>query len=251
MNIVYFVPGPLSQGPLGPEELVRREAFLNEHAFAGTRVAVRETSAGPASVESAAEEALSVPGLLEAAPTLEREGFDALIVGCFGDPGLAPARELIDIPVIGPGQAGVLLAAQHGQRLGVLTVVSEVVPSIWRQMRAHGLGGLVVDVRAVDVPVLELRARSEEVLGTLETRARAGIAAGVDTFVLGCMTMGFLDVARALQDRLGVPVINPVLAALKAAETAVSVGVSSSRAAFPTPRKTAVTLKGSPVAESV
>lgn len=233
----------MSRGPLGPEELIRREAFLNQHAFDGTDVEVREASAGPASVESSVEEYLSVPGLIEAAPALEAEGFDALIIGCFGDPGLAAARELVDIPVIGPGQAGVLLAAQLGQSVSIITVVSEVIPAIRRQVRSHGLDSLVTDIRAVDVPVLELRERADEVMATLEAEARRGLAAGADSFVLGCMTMGFLDVARTLQERLGVPVINPVLAALKAAETAVSVGVSSSRAAYPKPRKAAAAVK--------
>jgi allantoin racemase len=237
MKIVYFVPGPLSRGPLGPEELVRREAFLNQHAFPGVHVQVRETSSGPSSIESSVEESLSIPGLIEATPVLEAEGFDAIIVGCFGDPGLAAARELAEIPVIGPGQASVLLAAQLGERVGVLTVVDEVVPSIRRQMRAHGLDALVADVRAVDVPVLELRARAEEVLDTLEDEARRGIAAGADAFVLGCMTMGFLDVAAALQARIGLPVVNPVLAGLKAAETCVSIGLTPSRSAYPRPRK--------------
>ncbi|MCG8467877.1 MAG: aspartate/glutamate racemase family protein [Gemmatimonadetes bacterium] len=237
MKITYFIPGPMSRGPLGPEELVRREAFLNQHAFEGTLVEVRETSAGPASVESSVEEYLSVPGLIEAAPTLEAEGFEALIIGCFGDPGLAPTRELVDIPVIGPGQAAVLAAAQLGQSVGIITVVDEVVPALRRQMRSHGLDAIVTDIRAVDVPVLELRQRADEVLATLETEAERGLAAGADTFVLGCMTMGFLDVARLLQERIGVPVINPVLAALKAAESAVSIGVSSSRACYPKPRK--------------
>ena len=76
MRIVYFLPGPLSRGPLGPEELVRREAFLNQAAFPGTRAEVRETENGPASVESSAEEYLSVPGILEAGPRLEAEGFE-------------------------------------------------------------------------------------------------------------------------------------------------------------------------------
>lgn len=237
MKIAYFIPGPLSRGPLGPEELVRREAFLNQHAAAGTVVEVRETDSGPASVESSVEEYLSVPGLIEAAPRLEADGFDAIIVGCFGDPGLAPARELVDIPVVGPGQAGGHIAAQLGLRFAVITVVDEVVPAIWRQMRLHGLESFVSDVRAVDVPVLELRARADEVLATLEGEANRSIALGSDAFVLGCMTMGFLDVARALQERIGVPVVNPVLAALKTAETMAALGVSSSRRAYPSPRK--------------
>ena len=237
MRIVYFLPGPLSRGPLGPEELVRREAFLNQAAFPGTRAEVRETENGPASVESSAEEYLSVPGILEAAPRLEAEGFDAMIIGCFGDPGLAPARELVDVPVIGPGQAGALAAAQMGQRFAIITVVEEVVPAIRRQMRSYGLEGLVADIRAVDVPVLELRRRADEVLDSIELEAHAALSAGADTIVLGCMTMGFLDVARTLSARLGVPVINPVLAALKAAETFAATDVRPSPRAYPRPRK--------------
>ena len=237
MRVVYYLPGPLSRGPLGPEELVRREAYLTQAAFHGTDLEVRESNVGPPSIESAAEEYLSVPATLEAAPRLEAEGFDAMIIGCFGDPGLAPARELVEIPVIGPGQASALAAAQVGQRFAIVTVVDEVVPAIRRQMRGYGLEGLVADIRAVDVPVLELRERADEVLSTLEIEAHAALRAGADTLILGCMTMGFLDVARSLQDRIGIPVINPVLAALKAAESAISIGISSSRLAYPRPRK--------------
>jgi allantoin racemase len=183
------------------------------------------------------EEHLAIPGLLDAVPELEAEGFDAIIIGCFGDPGLAPARELAGIPVIGPGQASGHLAAQLGERFAVLTVVSEVVPSIRRQMRGYGLSEFLADVRAVDVPVLELRERAEEVLEALESEARLALVAGADAFVLGCMTMGFLDAAKELQESLGVPVVNPVLAALKAAESAIAMDVVHSRAAYPTPRK--------------
>jgi len=238
MRIVYYLPGPMSRGPLGPEELVRRGAYLTQAAFQSTELEVRESDVGPSSIESSAEEYLSIPATLEAAPCLEAEGFDAMIIGCFGDPGLAPARELVDIPVIGPGQASALAAVQVGQRFAIITVVDEVVPAIRRQMRSYGLEGLVSDIRAVDVPVLELRERADEVLGTLELEAHAALQTGADTLILGCMTMGFLDVARALQDRIGVPVINPVLASLKAAESAISIGLCSSRQAYPRPRKT-------------
>lgn len=237
MKVAYFLPGPLSRGPLGPDELARRESYLDQHAFEGTVVEVRETDAGPSSIESSVEEALSVPGLVASVPALADEGFDAIIVGCFGDPGLAAARELVDIPVIGPGQASGHLAAQLGERFAVLTVVEEVVPAIRRQMRLHGLDGFLSDVRAVDVPVLEVRERGDEVLATLEREAGRCISGGADALVLGCMSMGFLDVARALQARVGVPVVNPVLASLKAAESLGALGLGPSRRAYPSPRK--------------
>ena len=49
---------------------------------------------------------------------------------------------------------------------------------------------------------------------------------GADAIVLGCMSMAFLPgVARSLQEKLGCPVINPVLAALKTAEMSATLGL--------------------------
>lgn len=237
VRICYFVPGPLSAAPPGPAELERRAAYLTRRAFPGTDVEVRETAHGPASIESTAEEHLAVPGLLEALPDLAAEGFDAVVIGCFGDPGLEAARELVEIPVVGPAQAGLHLAAQLGDGVGILTVVEGVVPALRRLARSYGLGGIVTDVRAVEVPVLELRSRRAEVLERLSSSGRASLETGADALVLGCMTMGFLDVAAELSERLGVPVVNPATAALKAAETAVALGLAPSRRAYPTPRK--------------
>lgn len=237
MHVTYFIPGPMSRGPLGGGELERRRGYLERHAAPGTSVLVRDWPRGPASIESAAEEYLSVPGLLEAAPLLEAEGTGAIIVGCFGDPGLSGAREVTAIPVVGPGQASGHLAAQLGSRFAVLTVVDEVVPAIRRQMRGHGLDGFLSEVLAVDVPVLELRGRRDEVVDELELAGRRALRNGADALVLGCMTMGFLDVARDLQEQLGIPVVNPVLASLKLAETLVATGMAPSATAYPTPRK--------------
>ena len=237
MHVTYFIPGPMSRGPLGAGELERRRSYLERHAAPGTTISVRDWDSGPASIESSAEEYLSIPGLLAAAPMLEAEGTNAIIVGCFGDPGLSGAREVTSIPVVGPGQASAHLAAQLGSRFAVLTVVEEVVPAIRRQMRGHGLEGFLSEVRAVDVPVLELRSRRDEVLGELERAGREVGRNGADVLVLGCMTMGFLDVARDLQRQLGVPVVDPVVASLKLAETMVVAELAPSVAAYPAPRK--------------
>ncbi|MFC1662357.1 aspartate/glutamate racemase family protein [Gemmatimonadota bacterium] len=237
MKILYFVPGPLSTTALGAEELERRRQFLARRAFAGTEVAVREAAHGPKTIESCVEECLSLPAVMEAIPPLEKEGFDAAIIGCFDDPGLAGARELAQIPIIGPGLASCHWAAQLGDRFAIITVVEEVIPLLRRLMRVYGLEGLVTDILAVEVPVLELHGQREAVLENLADEGKAAVQRGADVLVLGCMTMGFLGIARDLQDRLQVPVVNPVLAGLKAAETAVAMSTTHSRRAYPTPRK--------------
>ena len=51
--------------------------------------------------------------------------------------------------------------------------------------------------------------------------------------------MGFLDITDDVQKRLEIPVVNPVVAALKTAEMIVALGLSHSRLAYPTPPRLA------------
>lgn len=233
MRICYLVPGCMSHEPEGRREMERRAAFLRERSLTGAEIELADDPQGPPSIESALEESIAAAGVGRAAARLHDRGFDAVVVGCFGDPGLDAARETLRIPVVGPAQAAAHLAAQLGDRFAILTVLEGVVPTLRRLMRLYGLETSLAAVLAVEVPVLELRERRAEVLETLVGRAEAALAQGADALVLGCMTMGFLDVAGQLQERIGVPVVNPVLAGLHAAETLVAAGLCHSLRAWP------------------
>ncbi|MGH7539872.1 MAG: aspartate/glutamate racemase family protein [Gemmatimonadota bacterium] len=239
MKIAYFAPGPLSATSLGPEELDRRREYLERYAFPGTEIDVQEAAGGPTSLESAWEEVRAVPEIVRGVKERALAGADAVIIGSFDDPGLDAARELVRIPVVGPAQASCHLAAQLGDRFGILTVVDEVIPLLSRLLRAYGLMDLLAEIRAVHVPVLELRRQPETVLENLTREGAALLAAGADTVILGGMTIGFLGVAPRLQERLDVPVVDPVLASLKMAETLVSLSAVHSSRAYPPPRKEA------------
>ena len=60
-----------------------------------------------------------------------------------------------------------------------------------------------------------------------------------DVLVLGCMSMGFLNVAKEVEAIVGVPVVNPSITALKTAEAIVGSGLMHSKVAFATPPKLA------------
>ena len=120
MKILYFVPGPMSQNQ-GQKELDRRCGILQEFAASGTEVAIRDAATGPASIESTVEEHLAVPGLLEGVARAEKDGFDAAIVGCFGDPGVDAARELATIPIIGPCEASLAASVPLGHQASIIT----------------------------------------------------------------------------------------------------------------------------------
>ncbi|HEV8251336.1 MAG TPA: aspartate/glutamate racemase family protein [Gaiellaceae bacterium] len=232
-RILYLVPGPLSRSR-GVEELERRRSALQEWAFAGTEVGIAENLEGPGSIESAYEEYVSIPGSLELAAAAEADGSDAIILGCFGDPGLDGFREILSVPVVGPCEASMHLAAQLGDSFGIVTVLDSVVGPLRKLARLAGLESRLATVVACDVPVLEL---GDESYGPVRTASEAAIAAGSDTLILGCMSMAFLGVAERLSAELEVPVLNPARTALKTAEGLVSIGIAHSKRAYPVPPK--------------
>ena len=120
MRILYQLTSPMDK-TVGPQEVARRQKVLQAHAGAGTEVSVEPTAKGPAAIESAHDAGLVVPELIRLAPLAEKRGFSAMIIGCYSDPGLDALREMLTIPVIGPGAASLHLAAQLGTRISVLT----------------------------------------------------------------------------------------------------------------------------------
>ncbi len=240
MKIVYLVPGPMGRSDEGRVELERRGTLLSGYAGPETATGIDDVSEGPASIESAYEEYLSIPAAVRRGVELELEGWDAVILGCFGDPGLDAFRELLSIPVIGPGEACALLAASLGHRFSIVTISDSVVPAIERQVRNVGVAEKLASVRAVNIPVLELHHDRERTIAAVVAEGRSALLEDrADTLILGCMSMGFLEIAEPVAAELGVPVLNPARAALRFAEAIVGAGLSHSRRAYLTPPKLA------------
>ncbi len=91
------------------------DAYRNA-AGPGTEVSIVTLDWGTPSVEGHVAESLVTPDIIAKAIEAEREGADAVIVDCMGDPGVQACREAIDIPVIGPAEASMHLAAVLGHR---------------------------------------------------------------------------------------------------------------------------------------
>jgi allantoin racemase len=237
MRILYQLTSPMEKTALGAPEVARRREFLRSRA-AGADVEVRSLSGGPATIESEWEAALVVPELCGAVRRAQQDGFHAVIIGCFSDPGLAALRELVTIPVIGPGSAAIHVAAQLGTRIGVISPLEGGSGRVAARFRALGCGDLFGSVRSIGMSVLDVARQREAVLDRLEQVGRAAIQEDrVDALVLGCMSMGFLGITDEMTKRLEIPVVNPVTAALKTAEMVVSMGLTHSKAAYPVPPK--------------
>lgn len=238
MKLLYIVPGAMSKSILGVKELERRRKILQAFARRDTAVDIIDIEKGPSSIESSWEEYLSVPETVEKAVQAEKDGCDGLILGCFGDPGLDALREMVMIPVVGPGQASLHVASMLGHRFSIVTVMDSVVPSLEKLVRISGLDKNLASVRAVNIPVLEL---GQDVGKTrnrvIEEAQKAKIRDRADTVVLGCMSMAFMGISEDIQEVLGIPVVNPARVSLKILEGLVSCRLSHSKKAYPFPPK--------------
>lgn len=193
---------------------------------------------GPASIECDYEEALALPDLLLKVRAAAAEGMDAVVIDCMMDPGLAAARELVDIPVIGPAQAAFHLAAMLAHRFSVVTILERDIPLLDRLFRQYGVAEKIASARVINIPVLDLDDEARVASAAAEAAAKAVEEDGAHAIVFGCTGMrGVTDgVAQALREQgLDVPVINPSVAALKLAESLVDMGLSHSKRTYPVP----------------
>ncbi len=196
-------------------------------AASGTVIEPVTSRMGPESVEGYYDEALAVPGFLSEIARAEEDGADAAIVSCFDDTGLDAARSLVAIPVVGLCEAGVATAAFVAPRFAIVTTLSRSVVPIEGLVARYGMAGRC-RVHAADVPVLALEDASSGAVG--ELRATVGNALEdpqVGAIVLGCA--GMAELARCLSEEFGVPVIDPVGAAVKQCEALVGLGLKTTK----------------------
>jgi allantoin racemase len=221
---------------LGGEE---RRRYLQEAASPGVTVETLGDFAPswprPEVVESLYDEALLAPWTVEMCVEAERRGFDAVVTGCAGDPGVEAARELVRIPVIGPGQAGLYAAAMLGDRFAVLSPLESTVRPTRALVRHYGLAEKCAAVRSVDCGVMELRAGRHETFEKVLAVARRCLAEdGADTLVLACASLSH-RFGDALAAALPVPVVNVLRASVRLAEFLVGSRLAHSKVAYPTP----------------
>lgn len=148
------------------------------------------------------------------------QGFDAAIIGCFGDPGLEAARECFPIPIIGMADSAIQAALRVAPRVSVLTGGAAWVPMLEEFFLLRGLGPERVRVAAIP-PTGDMIAREpERAAGLLAETARGEIARGAGVILLGGAGLVGLDALVAPQ--ITVPVLDGLRCAIEAAETAMA-----------------------------
>lgn len=194
----------------------------------GTEIVAVNPAMGPVSIESHYDEALAVPGLLQEIAAGERAGVDGYVIACFGDPGLLAARELARAPVVGIAEAAMHVASLIGSSFSVVTTLDRTRGQAWHLAERYGMKRFCANVRACELPVLELEVPGSNARQRVLDECRRALAEdGCDVIVLGCA--GMADLCRELSQALGVPVVDGVAAAVQLVESLAALGLRTSK----------------------
>ena len=193
---------------------------------------------GPVSIESAYDEAMAIPPTLELVKQAEKDGYDAVVLACFSDPGLEAARELVSIPVVGIEEAALHVAAMLGHKFSIMTARRQRAPGKIEHVAMRGLESRLASVRPLEMSVLEMDAEPERAKARILQEAGAAVRQdGAEVIILGCA--GLAGYSAEMERELGVTVLDPSPVALKMAELLVSLKLKHSKRglyAFPPPK---------------
>ena len=183
---------------------------------------------GPISIESAYDEALAAYHILPLVQQANDEGYDAVILACFSDPGLDAAKEISKIPVIGIEESTLHMATMLGHKFSIMTGMRRRVPTRDCHCRERGVTESFASSPALEMSVVEMDANPAKAKARNIEKARKAVEEdGAEVIILGCA--GLAGYSEDIEKELGVVVLDPSSVALKVAEAMVDLGLHHSK----------------------
>jgi allantoin racemase len=153
---------------------------------------------------------------------------DAVVLAGFGNVGLFSLKEVLDIPVVGISEAGQTIACMLGHKYTVLTMLKQFIPYQEDLVRLFRLEQKCASVRAININVEECVINREETLSQLKDEVLKIVEQdGAEVVVLGCA--GLCGYDEELEKLIGIPVLDPVVVAVKLAEMFAEAGICHSK----------------------
>lgn len=215
------------------EEMALRCRILEEYTAPDTQLAMVCPQNSGVELNSALDVVLAAPEIVQLAADGQNAGFDAVILYCFSDPVIDACREALRIPVIGGAQASCLAALNVCRSFGVILADEARLPEKKLFLRTLG----VSPERIGQIAAVNLNGISP--WADRETTFKKLLACGqkmmrethTEAIVLGCLS--FLGLAEPLSRVLGLPVIDPAVAAVTTAESIVRQRLFTSKVSYP------------------
>ena len=152
----------------------------------------------------------------------ERQGFDGVFISCCYDPGLAEARELVDIPVTGAFEAGSHYASLISQRYSVIGTEPKTLHFYRKLAQFYGTDAKLASIRHIGISAKvsypELTPNDVIVDRTLEVARQCMDQDGAEAILMGCTLQSCPLTVTGTTNASGAPIIDPVLIGIKQTE---------------------------------
>jgi allantoin racemase len=199
-------------------ELIGAEA--RRSAAPGTEVEVLTAPFGVAYIETRFEAVIGAYAVAQLAAE-HHARFDAIVVAAFGDPGLAGLREVSPVPVTGLTEAALAGAHLLGHRFSIIAISQRIQAWYRETVESYGFVDRLASIRALDRPLSSIGGVQEEHAQALQALAERAVREdGAEVIVLAGAPLAGL--ARSLEGRLPVPVVDGVSSAVRHAQSLVA-----------------------------
>lgn len=185
-------------------------------ASKGTKLRAVTASFGRPYIGSHESYAIAGHAALEAL-VKDKGGKDAVLLACFGDPGIAALKEVARVPVIGMAEASILQACALGRRFSIVTGGAAWKPMLEEFVAAQGLSARLASVRTVAPTGADIARDPKAALSLLAKSCSACAREdGADVVILG--GAGLAGLAPKLRGKVPVPLLDGLACAVAMAE---------------------------------
>ncbi len=160
---------------------------------------------------------------------------DAVVLACFGDPGLAALKEVAKVPVVGMAEASILQACAMGGRFSIVTGGERWQSMLEEFVASHGLSSRLASIRTVAPTGADIARNPKAAMALLAKGCTACVREDrADIVILG--GAGLAGLAAKLKDAVDAPLLDGVACAISMAEGLASQKpAKAKRGAFASP----------------
>ncbi len=230
-KILYIHPAWVNEEETpGALDTFRKAA--NEVKRPDTEIDFVSLNSGPQNLEYHYYEHQVSDEVLKKVMAAEKDGYDAVIIGCFYDTVLREAREIANIPVIGPAEASMHIAATLGHKFSIIVGSKKWIPKMEDNAITYGFGNRIASWKSIGMTVHDFLTEPKKMRDRVADAAREAVERdNAEVVIQGCTCeSGFM---KELIKELKIPILDSLVCSVKWAEMAADlyrkVGLSHSK----------------------
>ena len=194
-------------------------AAARRSAAPGTELLAVTGDFGPVVIGSRTEAALAQHGMLDLVAR-HAPGCDAVVLGVSLDTALWACREMLDMPVVGMTEAGMLCGAMVASRIGLITFGDRMGPLYRELVASYGLADRLAGIETLPIDPAASLADPEGTRRAVAEAARRLVQRdGAEAVLLAGAAMA--SMAESLQPSVPVPLLDGVACAVALAQAMV------------------------------